>query len=184
MKNSRSILYVSLFVLLLLIVGCKDEPPVTGGDKPATPATDSGTGPPAPATAGAPATPGNPPTGPTLPPAVFRGRYIMSEVRHDGEVSMVDPANATQIIFTQTGAYVRQSKRRGIVDHSDSGDFRVENDSAIVLRTQMSDGKLKIPPTEKRYEFILSSSGDELILKGSEGREAVFRRQQGNALGR
>lgn len=179
MKKRRSLHYISLFVLLVAIVGCKEEPPVSDGDKATTPSTST----PAPAT-GAPQSSTNPPAGPTLPPPVFLGRYVMSEVRHDGQVSMVHESNTTQIIFTQSGAYVRQSKRGGVVDHSDSGDFRIESDGAIVLRTQMSDGKLKVPATEKRYEFILSSGGDELILKGGEGREAVFRRQQASATGR
>jgi len=163
MKKSLSIISI-LIILVLAISGCREEASVQNGNAATGPSVDSG----ASATA---------PSGPTLPPPVIIGRYLMSEVRHDGQVSMVSQTNVTEITFMADGAYVRQARRGGVVDHSDSGDFRIDRNGTIVLRTQMSDGKLKAPATEKRYEFTLSASGDELVLKGSEGREAVFRRQ-------
>lgn len=168
MKKSRSLFCISLLALLLAGISCKEEPLKTVNSNTASSAAN------APA---APTEPSRPAAGPSLSPPVLFGKYAMSEVRHDGQVSMVSKSNVTEIVFTKTGAYMRESRRGGVIDHNDSGDFRVENNGTIVLRTQMSNGKLKVPPTEKRYEFFLSSGGDELILKGSEGREAVFRRQ-------
>lgn len=161
MKTGRSIFSILSIVLLLCLAGCKDSASVTNDNSAVGPSADSDAA----------------ATAPALPPPVLLGVYAMSEVRHDGQVTMVNQSNVTEITFTANGAYVRQARRSGIIDHSDSGDFRIDSDGTIVLRTQMSDGKLKIPATEKRYQYTLSSGGDELVLKGSEGREAVFRRR-------
>lgn len=171
MKKTRLIHFALIFPLMAFLAGCSDKAPT---DSPA----DSPQ-PEAPAATDKPQ-PDPSPVGPSLAPPVLVGRYAMSEVRHSGQVSMVNESNVTEIVFTSTGSYVREAKRGGRVDHTDSGDFRVNNDGSLVLRMQMSDGKLKIPASERRYEFTLTSNGDELILKGSEGREAVFRRKSGS----
>lgn len=170
MKEYSSFFAVMLIVFALTIAGCRAETSATDENKSATPSADS----PSPAADSQSAAP---PVGPELPPPVLIGRYAMSEVRHDGQVSMVSQANVTEITFTANGTYTREARRGGQIDHTDSGDFMIDTNGTLILRTQISNGRLKAPATEKRYQFTLSAGGDELILVGSEGREAVFRRR-------
>jgi hypothetical protein len=116
-------------------------------------------------------TPGRP-----APPTSLTGTYLMSEVEHDGSTTMIDPAYSTQLVFEENGGYTRTSKKAGIVDHSDSGQYRVDGGDQLVLSTVMSDRKAKIPPIEKRHEFSLSADAEELRLTSGSGRVAVFRK--------
>lgn len=120
-------------------------------------------------------------TGPTpatdTPPPNLLGAYIMSEIHHNGQVTMVPLEFSTEFTFLADGAYTRQSKRGGKVIHNDTGHFSVEGKDQLVLKIELSDNKIQIPPVEKTHTIVLSPDGDELTMKSKDGKAALFRRK-------
>ncbi len=113
------------------------------------------------------------------PPPNLLGAYIMSEVQHNGQVTMVPEGYSTEFTFLADGSYTRQSKKGGKVTHTDTGHFSVEKKDQLVLKIELSDNKIQIPPVEKTHTIVLSSDGEELTMKTKDGKAAVFRRKSG-----
>lgn len=64
----------------------------------------------------------------------------------------------------------------GKVDHTDSGEFRIEGGKQLVLRIRMWKKKFQTPAVEKKHTFSLSSDGTELRMTGADSKVGVFRR--------
>lgn len=124
-------------------------------------------------------------TGPTpitdTPPPNLLGAYIMSEIQHNGQVTMVPEEYSTEFTFLADGSYTRQSKKGGKVTHTDTGHFSVEGKDQLVLKIELSDNKIQIPPVEKTHTIVLSSDGEELTMKTKDEKAALFRRKSAPA---
>lgn len=105
----------------------------------------------------------------------LQGTYTISEVQHDGIVEMIPAGNSTEITFVQPGSFSRQSKVNGTINHSDSGQYRIEGND-LILKIVMSKNQIQVKPVEKRFAFVLSTDGEELKLTTSKNRTAVFRK--------
>ena len=105
----------------------------------------------------------------------LQGTYAISEVQHDGIVEMISAGNSTEITFVQPGSFSRQSKVNGTINHTDSGQYRIEGNE-LVLKIVLSKNQIQAKPVEKRFAFVLSTDGDELKLTTSKNRTAVFRK--------
>ncbi len=140
----------------------KAEPGVAPTPAPNTPPPIQGVGP-------TPAT--------DTPPPNLLGIYILSEVEHKGQVTMVPADYSTEFTFLANGSYTRQSKRGGKVTHNDTGRFSVERKDQLILKIELSDNKIQIPPVEKTHTIVLSSDGEELKMKTKDGKAALFRRK-------
>jgi hypothetical protein len=110
------------------------------------------------------------------PPAALLGTYMVVEVRHKGIIDMINAANTTQITFTPDGKFMRESKKGGRVDHTDSGDFRVEGKNELVLVIRESKKETKDPPVVIRHPIQVSTDGSELVMTSKSGSAATFRR--------
>jgi hypothetical protein len=153
---------------LMAFAGCGNQDASIKGDGGSTAsAANTNTAPPV-------ATPV--PASATAPPPTLSAEYILSEVQHDGQVTIIRKENTTEISFRPDGTFARVSRLGGKVDHSDSGEFRIEDGKQLVLRIQMSKRKIQTRPVEKKHKFTLSSDGSELRLIGADGKVGVFRR--------
>lgn len=118
-------------------------------------------------------------TNPTIPQAVLQGTYAISEVQHDGLVEIVSSDNTTEITFKPPASFSRISKKKGSVDHTDSGQYKIEGDNQLTLKIVMSKERFQLKPVEKIFGFWVSPNGDEMKLitvKDQKPRTAVFRR--------
>jgi hypothetical protein len=187
MKKHWPILFIAL--LTLTIIGCTKNPeanqnnsassgksatantnstPQTGGDAKSNTTPQNVNEKPQPQT-----------TQPTLPQASLAGTYAISEVQHDGIVEIIGSDNTTEITFKPPASFSRVSKKKGVVDHTDSGQYKIEGDNKLTLKIVMSKERIQAIPVEKFYGFILSSDGAEMKLvtvKDKKFRTAVFRR--------
>jgi hypothetical protein len=109
-------------------------------------------------------------------PSKLLGSYTITEVHHDGSVTMIPHQIATQITFLPDGSFSRTSKAQNKVNFKDSGQFVIEGDDQLILTIVMSRGQISQPPVEKRHKFSLSEDGSELRMTGSDGKVGVFRR--------
>jgi hypothetical protein len=112
------------------------------------------------------------------PPPNLIGVYILSEVQHNGQVTMVPADYSTEFTFLADGAYTRESKSGGRVTHTDTGHFSVEGKDQLILKIELSDKKIQIPPVEKTHTITISSDGEELTMKSKDGKVATFRRKR------
>ncbi|HWP42087.1 MAG TPA: hypothetical protein VNO14_02540, partial [Blastocatellia bacterium] len=119
----------------------------------------------------------------SAPPPRLSGDYILSEVQHEGQIVMISSENSTEISFRPDGTYARVSRMNGRVDHTDSGEFRIEGGNQLVLRIQMWKKEFQLPAVEKKHSFTLSADGAELRMAGSDGKIGVFRRTRTLAAG-
>lgn len=110
------------------------------------------------------------------PPASLLGTYVIVEVRHKGIIDMISADNTTQITFMPDGKFARESKKGGRIDHTDSGDFKVEGQTQLVLMIRESKKQLKDPPITIRHPIQVSRDGSELVMTSSSGNSATFRR--------
>jgi hypothetical protein len=118
-------------------------------------------------------------TTPTIPQAVLQGTYAIYEVQHDGIVEIVSSDNTTEITFKPPASFSRLSKKKGNVDHTDSGQYKIEGDNQLSLKIVMSKERFQLKPVEKIFGFWVSPNGDEMKLitiKDQKPRTAVFRR--------
>lgn len=177
----RNLILFSLFITLAMTIACKESPSsVKQTQNPNTPSTavKAEPGAPTPAPNAPPQIEGVGPTPATdTPPPNLLGPYILSEVEHNGQVTMIRPENSTVFTFFANGAYTRESKIGGKVTHTDTGRFSVEKKDQLVLKIEMSDNKIQVPPVEKTHTVVLSSDGEELTMKSKEGKAALFRRK-------
>jgi len=112
------------------------------------------------------------------PLGLLQGTYAISEVQHDGIVEMISAENSTEINFKQPSSFSRQSKINGAINHTDSGQYKIEGNN-LVLKIIMSKNQIQVKPVEKRFTFVLSTDGEELKLTSSNNRTAVFRKVKG-----
>jgi hypothetical protein len=168
MYRKPSIFLSAVILSVLILAACNGhQAPPPGEAEPAASTANTN----------APATPQAPPSSSnSAPPPTLEGDYILSEVQHKGQVTMIRGGNSTEISFRPDGTYARVSRLGGKVDHSDSGEFRIENGKHLVLRIRMWKKKFQTPTVEKRHDFTLSSDGTELKMTGKDGKVAVFRR--------
>jgi hypothetical protein len=110
------------------------------------------------------------------PPPVLLGSFSVVEVHHKGMIDMISAENTTQIDFTPDGRFSRVSKKGGKVDHSDSGDFRVEGQDQLVLLIRESKQQIQDPPVVRRHKIELSRDGTELRMMSKQGMTAMFRK--------
>lgn len=89
---------------------------------------------------------------------------------------MISGGNSTEFSFRPDGTYARVSRLGGKVDHSDSGEFRIEDGKQLVLRIRVWKKKFQTPTVEKKHDISLSPDGTELRMTGKDGKVAVFRR--------
>jgi hypothetical protein len=155
-------------LVLMLTTGCGENAASKNESTDASPASEPK----------APAAASSTDASTSSPPPRLLGVYVLSEVQNKGQVNMVTPANATEFTFLADGNYSRQSKIGGKVDHTDSGQFSVEGPDQLVLHIQLSDNRIQVPPVEKKHSITLSADGEELSMKGNEGKVAVFRRKK------
>lgn len=120
-----------------------------------------------------PETPG--PGEPKAPP-VLLGSYSIVEVHHKGMIDMISADNTTEINFTPEGTFSRVSKKAGKIDHTDSGDFRVEGQDQLVLLIRMSKQQMQDPPVVRRHKIEVSQDGTELRMMSKQGLTAMFRK--------
>lgn len=177
----KNLILFSLFITLAITIACGENP---SSARPAPQPNPSSTAAKAESVAPTPA-PNAPPliegVGPTpstdAPPPSLLGAYILSEVQHKGQVTMVPADYSTVFTFFANGAYTRESKRGGKVTHTDTGRFSIEKKDQLVLKIEMSDNKIQVPPVEKTHTIVLSSDGEELTMKSKDGKAALFRRK-------
>ena len=112
----------------------------------------------------------------TKPPPVLLGKYAIIEVHHKGLINMISAENTTEINFTPDGKFSRVSKKGGKVDHSDSGDFRVEGQDQLVLLIHESKQQIQDPPVVRRHKIQVSPDGTELRMMSKQGLTAMFRK--------
>jgi hypothetical protein len=172
----------------LFVGGCVNNEPASGdGSSPpaaqsnANSATVPAGSPPSDATVrpmpGSPAPPPETPgSGEAKPPPSLLGTYSIIEVHHKGLIDMISAENTTQISFTPDGRFSRISKKAGKVDHTDSGDFRVEGQDQLVLVIRESKQRIQDPPVVRRHKIELSADGTELRMASSKGMTAMFRK--------
>ncbi len=176
MRSKRLFYYISGLLLLTLLCACNKSGSVVN-QQMANPAANSNRSETANANNDATASPqtvngeGQNQTG------VLQGTYTISEVQHDGIVEMISPENSTEITFKQPGSFARQSKVAGTVNHSDSGQYKIEGQT-LILKIVMSKNRVQLKPVEKRFVFSLSTDGEELKLTSDNKRTAVFRRSK------
>ena len=165
--------WLILAVSILLSLGCKGRPlPTAGADQgSAAKTTGSAAGPESETSKSAEGA-----SSASTPPLTLAGVYTMGEIEADGRVTMVPRSFATTITFMSDGSYSRNSSRAGVVDHSDSGKYRIEGNDQLILVAIFSDKRAIKNAPEKRHTFSLSPDGLELRLSGSPGKTAVFRR--------
>lgn len=194
MKRVNRIILLCLFCACAIVSGCVGNSPANGNE-PTSPATQSNTNAgaatnSATAPAGSPASdvtvrqmPGSPaPPAETpgsaepKPPPVLLGTYSIIEVHHKGVIDMISAENTTQIDFTPDGKFSRVSKKGGKIDHTDSGDFRVEGQDQLVLVIHQSKQQIQDPPVTRRHKIQVSSDGTELRMMSKQGMTAMFRR--------
>lgn len=168
MRRKQYPLITILVFSLLALVGCGKQEARTGDE---TGSAESAANANRTTPAAAPV-----PSGALAPPPIPSGDYILSEVQHKGQVTMITAGNSTEISFRPDGTYARVSRLGGKVDHSDSGDFRIEDGKQIVLRIRMWKKKFQPRSVEKKHSFMLSSDGSELKMIGTDGKIGVFRR--------
>lgn len=194
MKRINRIVLVCLACLTVFAGGCINNEPVNQNQTSAASSqansqenSNGPVGPPGvvrPPVSHVPATPvpGMPAQSPDTsadennPPASLLGTYVVVEVRHKGIIDMISAENSTQINFTADGKFSRVSKKGGRVDHTDSGDFKVEGRDQLVLVIHESKKKIQDPPVVIRHPIQVSRDGSELIMTSSTGKAATFRR--------
>jgi hypothetical protein len=110
------------------------------------------------------------------PPPTLLGTYSIIEVHHKGMVDMISAENTTQITFTADGKFSRLSKKGGQVDHTDSGDFRVEGQDQLVLVIHESKQRIQEPPVVRKHRIEVSKDGTELRMVSRGGMTAMFRK--------
>ncbi len=89
---------------------------------------------------------------------------------------MISAENTTRINFTTDGKFTRESMKGGRVDHTDAGDFRVEENNQLVLVIRESKKQMKEPPVVVRHPIQVLTDGSELVLTSNSGKAATFRR--------
>jgi hypothetical protein len=137
-----------LFLICLVALGCRSDPGQKAPEQSAQPPSAS----------------------------ISPGTYMITEIEHDGQVTMINPDDSVSISFFADGSYTRSSRRKGRIVHSDSGSYKIEGNQLILVKL-MSGTKLKPEqPPEDRYELKVSADGQELRLSGKGGKVAVFRR--------
>lgn len=116
----------------------------------------------------------------TSPAPRLLGNYTLAEVEHKGTINMIPESFATIMTFMEDGTYARTSKLRGRADHSDTGQFRIEQREEgqfeLVLKPIFSGGKAVTNETEKRHVLAVSADLEEMHLTGTDGKVALFRR--------
>jgi hypothetical protein len=166
-SKQYALISIMIFSVAALAACSKQESISTSAAEPvASPANANATSPPA-------TTPAN---NPATPPPTLAGDYMLSEVQHKGQVTMISVGNSTEISFRPDGTYARVSRLGGKVDHTDSGEFRIEGGKQLVLRIRMWKKKFQTPAVEKKHTFSLSSDGAELRMTGADSKVGVFRR--------
>jgi len=190
MKRINHIILLCLICLTVFLCGCISNGPANGNESSAatsqsnvnraaepaetsgSPTSDSRTR----RMPGSPAPPETPGASEQEPPPTLLGTYSIIEVHHKGLIDMISAENTTQINFTPDGRFSRLSKKRGEVDHTDGGDFRVEGQDQLVLVIHESKQKIQDPPVVRRHKIELSADGSELRMVSSNGMTAMFRR--------
>jgi hypothetical protein len=179
MKRRRSILSISLVLLMLLVAGCKagetasNTAPKAAADNSnqAASSPDRNTNSSQP---GASSTAANP-----SGPAQLIGTYESREVHDKGVVTVISQLK-TLWMFAADGTYSRVSQVKGDPYHADSGRFRVESPDKLVLTIQVTGLKIKRrmhnPPLSKTHKFSLSPDGQELKLTSEKGSVGIFQR--------
>ncbi len=162
-----------IFVILLL-------PSAFGACQKTASSTESAAPPPAAggaAPAGTPAQPGGAESkSPAVAPVVLSGVYTISEVEDKGVVKMWPPDNKIEFIFNPDGTYARRSMIRGRVDHSDTGQYRIEGGKQLVLSIVSSDNVVQNPAKEIRHTIDLSADAERLKMTAKDGKAALFRK--------
>ena len=179
----KNLILFSLLGLLAITIACGESSSSskeTANSNAASTATKAEPGKSAPSTEPDTVPPikgiGPTPTTNTPPPNLI-GVYILSEIQHNGQVTMVPADYSTEFTFLADGAYTRESKSSGRVTHTDAGHFSVEGKDQLVLKIELSDKKIQIPPVEKTHTITISSDGEELTMKSKDGKVATFRRK-------
>jgi hypothetical protein len=128
-----------------------------------------------------PGSPAPPPESPNpndpKPPPTLLGTYSIIEVHHKGLIDMISAENTTEINFTPDGKFSRVSRKAGKIDHTDSGDFRVEGQDQLVLLIYESKQQIQDPPVVRRHKIEVSADGTELRMMSKQGLTAMFRKR-------
>ena len=188
MKRINLIILLCLLCLHGFVSGCIGNQPANGNESnQATPQSNVNS---TTQSAGSPASdvtvrqmPGNPAPPPETPgssepkpPPVLLGTYSIIEVHHKGLINMISADNTTEIVFTPDGKFSRVSKKGGKIDHTDSGDFRVEGQDQLVLVIHESKQQTQYPPVVRRHKIEVSPDGTELRMMSKQGLTAMFRK--------
>ncbi|MBI3652318.1 MAG: hypothetical protein HY231_14955 [Acidobacteria bacterium] len=115
----------------------------------------------------------------TAPTVILQGTYVINEVQHDGIVETISDENTVAITFKPPASFSRVSKKKGKVDYTDSGQYKINGDKQLILKILMSKEQFQLKPVEKKFGFVLSPDGTEMKLittKENKERIAVFRR--------
>jgi hypothetical protein len=172
----HSLIVIAIFMLSSAFCGCGRSASSTGGAASSAPVSGASPG-------GSPAPaqrPGPPEAisakGPATAPVLLSGVYTITEVEDKGVVKMWPPDNKIEFTFSPDGTYARKAMIRGRVDHTDTGQYRVEGGNKLILSIVSSDNKVQNPAKEIRHTLALSADGDSLKLTAKDGKAATFRK--------
>ncbi|HEX5731392.1 MAG TPA: hypothetical protein VF131_01050 [Blastocatellia bacterium] len=188
MNRVNRIILLSLFCLTGFVSGCINNGPANVNESDTSTANANANGPVETAASpssdvtvrqmpGSPAPPPETPdqNGPKPPPTLL-GTYSIIEVHHKGLIDMISAENTTEINFTPDGRFSRLSRKGGKVDHTDSGDFRIEGQDQLVLLIRESKQQIQDPPVVRRHKIEVSADGTELRMMSKQGLTAMFRK--------
>ena len=187
MNRINRIVLLCLLCLCGIVSGCVSNQPANDNapaSAPTRPDTNNGAAPGSSPSSGvtvrqmpgSPAPPETPGSTEQKPPPVLQGAYSIVEVHHKGVIDMISADNTTRIEFTPDGKFSRMSKKGGKIDHTDSGDFRVEGQDQLVLVIHQSKQQIQEPPVVRRHKIQVSADGTELRMMSKQGMTAMFRK--------